>query len=403
MRLLFLCWTAALFSQAFAIDISGHWNGTVSVPLGEDLQADYFFSQNGIQLEGFLELRSTNGKDSSRTKIIGSVKGNQIHFRNTEIIWKNGPFCASLSDLVYTLQNDEEHLDGEWHGNWETKTCPPGTKGKINLVKLKEKGKMPLPETTDQEDTITYDVEGKALYAELNKRRYFGLIIGINQYEDSGIQDLDNPVNDANSIKQVLESNYNFPSSQLTYLQNPTRSQIIEAFDMLAKELTEEDHLLVFFAGHGIWDKQLNQGYWLPSDASKTSKAQWLSNSTIRDYIGGIRSKHTLVISDACFSGGIFKERAITIESGKAMLQMYNLTSRKAMTSGALSTVPDESVFVKYLIKTLQNNTKQLLSAEELFRSFKIAVINNSPNGQVPQYGPIGQVGDEGGDFIFVR
>jgi hypothetical protein len=43
------------------------------------------------------------------------------------------------------------------------------------------------------------------------------------------------------------------------------------------------------------------------------------------------------------------------------------------------------------------------MSADQLFRQFKTAVINNSPNGQVPQYGPISQAGDEGGDFVFLR
>lgn len=85
------------------------------------------------------------------------------------------------------------------------------------------------------------------------------------------------------------------------------------------------------------------------------------------------------------------------------MLEMYKLPSRKAMTSGALKTVPDKSVFITYLTKNLVNNNQPLLSAEELFQTFKIAVINNSANGQVPQYGPIGQAGDEGGDFIFLR
>jgi len=31
------------------------------------------------------------------------------------------------------------------------------------------------------------------------------------------------------------------------------------------------------------------------------------------------------------------------------------------------------------------------------------AVINNSPNGQVPQFGEIRETGDEGGDFVFVK
>jgi hypothetical protein len=63
------------------------------------------------------------------------------------------------------------------------------------------------------------------------------------------------------------------------------------------------------------------------------------------------------------------------------------------MTSGTLKTVPDQSVFITYLVKSLEINDQPLLSAEELFRTFKIAVINNSANGQVPQYGPIGQAG----------
>jgi hypothetical protein len=116
----------------------------------------------------------------------------------------------------------------------------------------------------------------------------------------------------------------------------------------------------------------------------------------------GINSKHTLLISDACFSGGILKERAV-FENSRAILEVYRLPSRKAMTSGTLKTVPDQSVFIEYLLKNLIQNKSPLMSADQLFRQFKTAVINNSPNGQVPQYGPISQAGDEGGDFVFLR
>jgi hypothetical protein len=185
-------------------------------------------------------------------------------------------------------------------------------------------------------------------------------------------------------------------------LSNPKRADIINALDDLSMKVTERDNLLVFFAGHGVWNERLNQGYWLPSDAMLNSKADWLSNSTIRDYIGGINSKHTLLITDACFSGGILKERAV-FENSRAILEVYKLPSRKAMTSGTLKTVPDKSVFMEYLLKNLIQNEAPLLSADQLFRQFKTAVINNSPNGQVPQYGPISQAGDEGGDFIFLK
>jgi len=85
------------------------------------------------------------------------------------------------------------------------------------------------------------------------------------------------------------------------------------------------------------------------------------------------------------------------------MLELYKAPSRRAITSGALNTVPDKSVFMRYFLKKLNDNEKTLISAGQLFNSFKIAVINNSPRGQKPQYGIIGEAGDEGGDFIFLN
>ena len=71
------------------------------------------------------------------------------------------------------------------------------------------------------------------------------------------------------------------------------------------------------------------------------------------------------------------------------------------MTNGILEQVPDKSVFLEYLIKRLEENKEKYLSSEVLFSSFKTAVMNNSAT--IPQFGTIQNVGDEGGDFIFIR
>jgi hypothetical protein len=64
------------------------------------------------------------------------------------------------------------------------------------------------------------------------------------------------------------------------------------------------------------------------------------------------------------------------------------------MTSGTLTEVPDKSVFVEYLLKRLDNNEDRFMSSEDLFSRFKIAVINNSPTNQIPQFGEIRAAGD---------
>ncbi len=238
----------------------------------------------------------------------------------------------------------------------------------------------------------------------MTKGRYYALLIAVSNFgNNSGIQSLDYPLQDAEGIRQVLSTQYTFEPGNITLLRNPSRATIIRTLDELNQKLTDQDNLLIFYAGHGFWDARINQGYWLPSNARRDDRAEWLSNSTLRDYISGIRTKHTLVVADACFSGGIFKTRNGFEHAPRAIEELYRLPSRNAMTSGALAEVPDKSVFVAYLIKRLKDNREEYLTAESLFSSMRIAVINNSPNAQVPQYGEIREVGDEGGDFIFVR
>ena len=83
--------------------------------------------------------------------------------------------------------------------------------------------------------------------------------------------------------------------------------------------------------------------------------------------------------------------------------KIYEMPSRKAMTSGALKTVPDQSVFLEYLVNYLEKNEAKYMYSEKLYIDMKPAVINNSPLNQTPLYGTIHGAGDEGGDFIFIR
>ncbi len=236
----------------------------------------------------------------------------------------------------------------------------------------------------------------------LRKVKYYGLVIGINDYQDPKINDLDNPVNDARRLMQTLTTYYTFDPENITFLENPTRSEIINTLDNLSRTIGEDSNLIIFYAGHGIWDAQLKKGYWIPSDGAQNSRANWLSNSDLVDYVRGIRSKHTLLVTDACFSGSIFKTREVFTGVSKAVFEMYKYPSKKAMTSGAMKSVPDKSVFLEYLVKRLEQNRKPFLSAEELYSSFKQAVVNNSPNSQIPLFGEIQGAGDEGGNFIFI-
>jgi len=232
--------------------------------------------------------------------------------------------------------------------------------------------------------------------------QYFALLIGVSKYNDPRLN-LDHPVSDARKMKETLGQFYDFAPGNIVLLENPTRGEIFSALYKLRDRVTINDNLLLFYAGHGFWDEKIKQGYWWPKDATTADPSNWLSNSDLREQLRGINSAHTLLVSDACFSGGIFRTRdASSIKSASIDYQMlYKLPSRRAITSGTLTAVPDRSVFVEYFLKRLTQNQERFLPSQQLFNSIRLAVINNSAT--VPQEGVIAETGDEGGDFIFMR
>jgi hypothetical protein len=236
--------------------------------------------------------------------------------------------------------------------------------------------------------------------------KYYALIVTVEEYRDKRINSLDNPVKDGEKLKNVLINNYTFDEKNVHQLKNPTRAEITSEFQKLRKTLGANDNLLIFYAGHGHWDEEIQQGYWLPSDANADNPNNWIANSMIKDYIKGFKTKHTLLIADACFSGNFFRSINDQKNSEVAFQEIYKYPSRTAMTSGTKSDkVPDKSVFIEYLIQRLETNQEKYWQADQLFQSLKSKVRFNTPDNQVPAYGIIQETGDEGGlgDFIFVR
>jgi len=248
-------------------------------------------------------------------------------------------------------------------------------------------------------NSVSLDLSKKAPTS--NAPTFYALLIAEQEYADPSIGALTEPLKDANLLKKVLLDNYTFEEKDVSLLKDPTFEEIEVAFEGLTHKVTPKDYVLIFYAGHGYYDDQTNIGYWLPSDAQKKNKAKWFRNSALVENVGAIKSKHTLLIADACFSGQIFKTRAPFNNGSIDIFNLMKRPSRKAMTSGSLTTVPDVSVFMKYLLRTLSENQNKYLPSEDLFDEIRLAMKANSTTK--PLYGEIQNVGDEGGNFVFIR
>lgn len=276
-------------------------------------------------------------------------------------------------------------------------------------------GKMPAPKLLqaemaagknnsgkERELKVTANAEQAPVRTRMETGKYYALLIGNADYRIDKL-DLTKPPQDVNALSEILQSYYQFEKENILQLINADRNAIFSALQELRKKITSRDNVLIFYAGHGSWDDAVKQGYWWPVDASPDNAANWLSNSDLREQISGINSAHTLLITDACFSGAIFKTRGVEElrTASFDIQQLYRLRSRRAITSGTMQVVPDESPFIKYLVQFLKDNPDKFLSSGELFTRMRRSVMNNGIT--VPQDGVIMNTGDEGGDFIFIR
>ena len=78
---------------------------------------------------------------------------------------------------------------------------------------------------------------------------YYALIIGVEEYDDPGFPDLKNPVNDATRLDKILRDFYTFNQRNTVFLKNPTKREVGQKFDSLSRRITENDNLLIFYAG----------------------------------------------------------------------------------------------------------------------------------------------------------
>ncbi|ODS30682.1 MAG: hypothetical protein SCARUB_04203 [Candidatus Scalindua rubra] len=236
----------------------------------------------------------------------------------------------------------------------------------------------------------------------------WAFIIGINDYEDPNLE-LNTAVNDAKGVRDVLVSKYGFKNDNIKefYDTEATMGNIVKTFRELAKEVRENDNLFIYYAGHGSYDDETEMGWWVPTDGKSQQEWTYIANSTIRDYIKAIDSKHTYLVADSCFSGALLgKSRSVPALNDNVLLDLYSHKSRLGLTSGNLHKVSDKgrdghSIFAYYFIKFLNENRNKYLVPSQIFEGIKYNIMNNSEAKQWPVSGPIALVGDEGGEFIF--
>lgn len=249
---------------------------------------------------------------------------------------------------------------------------------------------------------------------DLHFGKYYALIIANQNYEH--IDSLLTPFADAKRAKQILEEKYGFTVSLLLDGNNTT---VMKAINDLDNQLTENDNLLIFYAGHGsrMQAGGIEAGYWLPTNASPPpDDTFWVSNEFVTRHLAHTKAKRVLVVADSCYAGLLSSEPGYLFMGDKQKYTdeyiRYKLPkkSRLLLSSGGDTPVLDNageghSVFARAFLDAL-DSAQGVLSGPELFLKIKDQVSAKAKSVnfvQLPEFKVIKGTGHEVGDFFFIH
>lgn len=237
---------------------------------------------------------------------------------------------------------------------------------------------------------------------------YHALVIGNSAYKS--LPALTTAASDAAALGELLEDRYRF---DVTVLEDATTLDILSAFAELRKRLDPGDNLVIYYAGHGELDTATGLGYWLPVDAAREDRTNWISSREVSMQLELLPARHVLIIADSCYAGALTRSALARLDGAEdrdaAIRELLDRRSRTALTSGGLAPVLDtggggRSIFARSLLDALAQ-TNEPVETARLWTAVKARVMHDTrtlPQQQVPDYAPIRHAGHEGGEFFFV-
>lgn len=250
---------------------------------------------------------------------------------------------------------------------------------------------------------------------DMNFGKYYALIIGNQNYDQ--IDDLITPYTDAARARKILEEQFGF---EVTVLFDADAEATMRAINELNNVLTENDNLLIYYAGHGsrIRTGDYEAGYWLPVNANPPpDDTLWVSNEFVTRHLARLKAKRVLVVADSCYAGLLSDAPGFLLMGDQANYSeeyvRYKLAkkSRLLLASGGDQPVLDNadrrglSIFGSTFLDELEKAEK-ITSAPELFLKIHNTVTQKAESygvDQQPEFKVIKGAGHEVGDFFFVR
>jgi hypothetical protein len=225
----------------------------------------------------------------------------------------------------------------------------------------------------------------------------FALIIATSDYQDTGLQQLVAPPQDAEALARIL-SDAAVGDFQVDILLNEpsfTTNPKIEAF---FNDRKRDDLLLLYFSGHGLKDEEGRLYFATPDTQRKSLRTTTIPSTLVHDVMRYSPSKRQVLILDCCFSGAF--PRGITYKAGEMIGSSIDTRERFEGSGRLILTASDSlqyafqgdeikgesvhSVFTGAIVQGLESGEADLdqdgeISIDELYQYVHDRVTRDRP------------------------
>lgn len=163
--------------------------------------------------------------------------------------------------------------------------------------------------------------------------KHLGLIIGVNQYQDSTFRPLQFAENDARALAQWLVNTkggrWSPPDVQLVQGQLVTR-ELIETLitQICINKATSGDVVLIYFAGHAFIDERTGEGYLALANSLYNDVTSCIHlKSFVQQIMLKSRASQVLCMIDCFQSGQVWQLRRTSPYDPKPLLSAAILSS----------------------------------------------------------------------------
>lgn len=147
------------------------------------------------------------------------------------------------------------------------------------------------------------DVANMDIIPTIPVKKDKALIVCTQQYDFWNA--LHTPYNDASEMEKLLSEKYNFDTK---LLYNISKDSLFTELKALVRDsVTDQQQLLLFFAGHGYYNPETLDGYLVMKESKKPADdpnmQSYFQFSYLSSFANNLQYKHVFVLLDVCFGG----------------------------------------------------------------------------------------------------